>query len=137
MRCPDCSKFVSYDAEVEPEIDVSVADDGTITGTCRIVNNCAECGTELKEASFDISESVDGHDEEACDGNLSVEVENESRVDEMQTKDRKGRTIKNFRYMKHLYGAEATFAVACDKCDFEGEVAWKDTIEASSMDELV
>ena len=44
MRCPDCNKFVAFDTDVDPEVSVSVENDGSITGNVRIVNNCAECG---------------------------------------------------------------------------------------------
>lgn len=45
MRCPDCNKFVSFDTDVEPDVSLDVADDGGVSGSCRIVNACADCGT--------------------------------------------------------------------------------------------
>src|SRR4051812_35969271 len=136
MRCPNCNKFVSYDVDTDPEIEVTISDDGTVTGTCRIVNGCAECGTELKEANFDIEMPAAGSEDHDCLGHLEVEVEDAYRIEETQTLDRNGKTIKNPRYMKHLYGAGATFSVTCDKCDFSAEVPWKDFQSASGMDEL-
>lgn len=56
MRCPDCNKFASFDTETDPEINVEVAEDGQITGDVRIVNTCAECSTELKEATLDVDD---------------------------------------------------------------------------------
>ncbi len=52
MRCPDCSKMVSYDepqATVESE---EVSDEGLVSIEVRLVLPCAECGTELKETTF-------------------------------------------------------------------------------------
>jgi len=135
MRCNDCNKFVSFDSDVEPEISVDVS--GTIvSGDARIVNNCADCGTELKECSFDINEEIPGADAHECDGELSVEVEGAGRTDRMEDKTRTGKPIKHSRYMKHLYGAEATFKVVCDKCEFEAEIPWSDETPGSAMDEL-
>src|SRR5687767_14393235 len=56
MRCPDCNKFVSFDTEADPETNIDVAEDGAITGDVRIANNCQECGTELKEGTFDVDD---------------------------------------------------------------------------------
>ncbi len=52
MRCPDCSKMVSYDepqATVESE---EVSNEGLVNIEVRLVLPCAECGTELKETTF-------------------------------------------------------------------------------------
>jgi membrane protein involved in colicin uptake len=55
MRCPDCNKFVGYDDSNEPEADDADVDaDGRVSGTVRVYLACAECGTELKEANFDL-----------------------------------------------------------------------------------
>ena len=150
MRCSDCNKFVSFDTEQEPEIDISVDDDGVVNGTVRIVNTCAECGTELKEGTFDLEVDLSGaiadHREEhrqksdkdgAVAGHTSLEVEDDggSRFEDSVTTDRRGKKITNPRYMKHLYGAEVEIKVTCE-C---GEVftdTWRDSLAGSSMDEL-
>jgi len=71
-RCPDCNKFVSYDDGTEPEAEADVDETGHITGTVRIALTCAECGTELREASFDLdvdlSAAVEEH-REKCRAN--------------------------------------------------------------------
>src|SRR4051812_457683 len=71
MRCPDCQKFVSFDTDTEPEIDVDVDDDGTVSGTVRIVNTCSECSQELTEANLDVeidlSGAVEDHRQEMRD----------------------------------------------------------------------
>jgi len=59
-RCPDCNKFVSYD---DGDVDVQSEDveSGEVRVEVRIVKTCAECGTELKEANFDLeSDFTDG-----------------------------------------------------------------------------
>lgn len=73
MRCPDCNKFVSYDDSNEPEADDADIDaEGHVTGTVRVYLTCAECGTDLKEANFDLlnidyTEAVKAHREDAKD----------------------------------------------------------------------
>src|SRR5690348_2193982 len=54
MRCPECNKFAAYDDSTEPEVEVEVDEDGNVTGSARIVLTHDECGTELKETTFDI-----------------------------------------------------------------------------------
>lgn len=70
MRCPDCNKFVSYDESAEPEAMLEVETDGTdeatVSGTVRVVLTCAECGTELKETSFDVDETVEVPEAHTC-----------------------------------------------------------------------
>jgi hypothetical protein len=62
MRCPDCNKFVSYDDTTEPEHNLEINDNGDgsmqVTGDVKIVLTCAECGTELKEYTFEVDETV-------------------------------------------------------------------------------
>jgi hypothetical protein len=80
MRCPECSKFVAYDDGTDPEVDsVEVDEDGNVSGNVRIVLTCAECSTELKEATFDIEGSISetfklAHTGDE-DGNHELEVE--------------------------------------------------------------
>lgn len=54
QSCDQCQKFVSFDTEQEPELDLSVDDEGVVTGNARIVNTCADCGQELTEATLDV-----------------------------------------------------------------------------------
>ena len=54
MRCPDCNKFVSFD-EADPEVNtLGIDEDGQVNAEVRIVNTCADCGTELKEITFEM-----------------------------------------------------------------------------------
>lgn len=148
MRCPDCNKFVSYDEGTDPEInseDLQINEDGisgVVTGEVRVVLPCAECGTELKEWNGEFEMEF----EHECDGKneigeeeekFEIEEVNASFSSRMEDKDRKGRQIKNHRYMKTYYGADITADIKCNKCGetitLEGHVEE----QASGFDELV
>lgn len=148
MRCPDCNKFVSFDAETEPELDTSVDDEGVIRINARIVNTCQECGQELKEATLeieiDLSEEATKHMEACHSGDSkeepkwSVVDESGTRTERTQDKDRHGRPIKSSRYMKHFYGAEVSAGLQCDHCnETVAEGTGEDDVQGSGMDELV
>lgn len=48
-KCPNCPQFVSKETDNEPDYsDVTADNAGNITGDVRLVNECAECGTELE-----------------------------------------------------------------------------------------
>ncbi len=56
MRCPDCNKFVAYDTEIEPEEEDNPSCTGIeFSASYRRVLACAECGTELKEGTVELS----------------------------------------------------------------------------------
>lgn len=145
MRCDQCNKFVSLDAEQEPEINASVDGEGNITGDARIVNTCAECGQELSEATldieFDLSDEVAAHREEHADEKgehdaLELDDDGGSRIDEYATVDRRGKPIKNPRYRKHFYGVEVEFTLTC-QCGETFSGTWSDKVQASGMESLV
>lgn len=135
MRCPECNKFVSFDTETDPELSEAVDADGIVTVETRIVNTCAECGTELTSADFSVeinlAKEVDAHRESCATckeskDDLSVSVEG-SRNDRRETHDRKGKPIKNSRYQKQFYGAEVTAEI---------EMPCGEVISGSSMEEV-
>jgi ribosomal protein L44E len=135
MRCPDCNKFASFDTEQEPEVDSTVSDDGQINLEVRIVNTCADCGTELKEGSFSMEMHMDNdelveHYKKCKTKELSISDESYERVEE-------SRGSKNPRYAKRFYGVEATITVEC-KCGHTfAPVVSSDYVQASAMDEMV
>lgn len=140
MRCPDCNKMVSYDTEVEPEEqdEPTVTEDGHLTASYRRVLTCADCGTELKESLFEFDLDL------VFDPPLSAECEHEWEVDvsaspteDVQRIDRRGKPITNPRYQARLYGVELSGSVKCTACNGSAEVSVSDTVQASSMDELV
>lgn len=128
MRCPDCNKFVSMDAESDPEFDEPTPEQ-VLEGCSvdvRITNNCAECGTELKEANLSIElPAGEEHDEHIDDLELEFSVE---RTDE-----------GGGRYKKSYYGVSITAIVTCKAktCAFKHEVTAEDKCQAAAMDELV
>lgn len=131
-RCESCAKFVGLELQ-DPEVDsLDIDAEGGITAQVRIVRNCADCGTEMKEATFDLELEVpedivadhkgEGHE-------LEVEEDGIEMIEE-----------GGGRYKKSYYGAEVKCTVSCS-CQKEGdgplwEGTWDDKIPASGMDEL-
>jgi hypothetical protein len=142
MRCPDCNKFVSYDDQTEPEVELEVDEDGNVSGTAHIILTCADCGTELKTADFDVEASLEipeGHKGEGHE--LEIELDGAELTVDRQTTDRHGKPIKNPRYMKTLYGYSAEFTVRCSCQETDADDlatgSASENISASSMDEQV
>ena len=134
-RCPDCNKFVSYDESTEPEVNVDIDSEGTITGDILIVLACAECGTELKETTFAIeieSELREKHEGEGHE--LAVEVASAEMTSRQDVTDKKGKPIP-IRYRKTYYGVLAVLHMTCS-CGLSKEVSFEDEIQASALEEL-
>lgn len=141
MRCPGCNKFVAYE-EVDPEVEVQVDAEGHVTGTVQIVNACADCSEELKEANFDIDvdarvganqqRGIDSAEFEKHKGHaLGVDTHGIERTSRVEGKGRGARTF---------YGASVEIVVNCEDCEGTPVVAtltWADDEQASAMDELV
>ncbi len=85
MRCPDCNRFVSQEAG-EPEVDDSTSD-MQVSLSVRIVQNCAECGTELKEATLEIERDLDEEVGEAHSTDTTHALEDGTAIstDDLQT----------------------------------------------------
>jgi len=157
-RCPNCSKFVSLEAQ-DPEVQsCDVELDGTVSAEVRLVLACAECGDEGKETVFTFEEQSDELEEhiaahaaggwwegeEGEEGSvwhelsetyeLNVEEPEFEVLDEYETKDRHGKPIRNFRYQKHLYGVSGTATVECS-CGESFDLGMSDTLQASAFDE--
>lgn len=128
MRCPDCNKFVSMDTETDPEAeDPAVDEEGFVTCQVRIVNNCADCGTELKEATFDLEADTEAGTDHKGKGH-SLEVETED-VERTERSEGRGRGLRSF------YGVSVSFTVKCE-CGETWNVKAEDDVQASSMEEL-
>jgi hypothetical protein len=136
MRCPDCNKFVGLEMQdpevnsldVEVDITDKAAGVATATVTCevRIVRACADCGTELKEATLDMTEEVEIKFPKGV-GASDVEVR-EANVNQIEE--------GGGRYAKSYFGAEVEFEiVAGDQILATGSMA--DKVAASGMDEMV
>jgi len=150
MRCPDCNKFVPNgdpEAEVQSgEGFTAEIENGELIIKCepevRVMIPCGECGTELKDTTFNFEMETEhkcdklpkgkkAEEEIKIEGSIEVEA-----TDEYKTKDRHGKAIKNPRYQAHLYGAEVTASVTCPFCQEQIEFSESDSIESSGMDEL-
>lgn len=124
-RCENCNKFVGLEMG-DVEADDLECSDGNLTGSIRIVRNCADCGNELKEARFDLDESVDlSHNERPADFEHEVAVE--ANLEPLEE--------SGGRYKKSYYGAFGHFSLRCT-CEATLEVKWTDKLPASSMDDL-
>lgn len=105
-RCPDCNKFVSIDM-AEPELDLELGD-GEVTGSVRLVQTCAECGTELAETTLEIAQLFKyKHAQDDCDGNLLLRDEGADCDDRYEGQGRGA---------KHCYVVNFIVCVTCDKC---------------------
>jgi len=160
MRCPNCNKFVPYGLDQEPEVDLEIhqpSEDGVktdmktvaevsveITGTVRIALTCEECGGELKESTFELSDveimvpltPPDGSDWEP-DSEWELLTDSANGID--QSSEGKGRGAKTF------YGTSMELEVVRNTTarDGNGEpvqvkatLTWEDRVQASCMDEL-
>lgn len=155
MRCPDCNKFVAYD-EATVEFESAVVTEQCLEVTARVVLPCAECGGELKDATIDCTVDFDheckkdGKPDEDYDpeSGKQFEIEDEqfeiedeypeaTPTDRMEDKDRRGKQIKNYRYMKRFYGFEAQFELRCRKCGEKFTVDVSGEEQASGFNELV
>jgi len=142
-RCPDCGIFVSLE-QADPEVDsLEIDDGGHITGEVRIVLACAECGTEMKETTIQIdtepsqelADHIQSHKDAGDEYILFIEDSGVEATDRMQTVDRHGKPIKNYRYMRHFYGFTLTVTVTCG-CDSEFEIELEDDEQASAFEDL-
>lgn len=141
-RFPDCNKFVSLDTETEPEVNSEdIDDDGAINIELRLVNNCAECSTELAETTQELTAQVPGEVMELHTGDghsLELEVEDLGRDERYATTDRRGKPIKKSRYQKKFYVGLCKAVVTCS-CSTEPiyEEDLSEETQAGDFDSLV
>ena len=134
MRCPDCMKFVGLETEVpEPNVDLEIdwAEDGaslSLIGTVRVVRNCADCGTELKGADFDIELS-----DVAVVGAPVPEAERENVTAEAEVSETES---GGGRYKKNLVGFSGTATVMLGERVL-ATAAVEDNMAASQFEESV
>ena len=119
--CPNCAKMVALefqDPEEESlELDV---ESRKVTGQVRIVRQCADCGTDMKEATLDLEVEIP----KCCGKGLEDEVELVlNRLEEGGS-----------RYQKSYFGAEGEIKAKC-KCGQPLAVQWSDKVAASEMEE--
>jgi len=126
MRCPDCNKFVALELQ-DPEENSTEFDPqtGAIEAEYRIVRNCADCGTELKETTITLSGEVDVTEHQGEGHELTAEFEAEG-VEE-----------GGGRYAKSYFGVSCTCTVKCSCGELDETVDMSDKVAASEMEELV
>lgn len=122
MRCNDCNRFVGYD-EQDPEVnDIQIDESGVVTVEVRIANACDQCGTELKEATFnleaDMSAECEGHTQDTIPEPKEGEepVEHELSVEECsseRTSRSDGKEGTPSRYRRTYYGVRVEFEIHC------------------------
>lgn len=164
MRCPDCSKMVSYgepEAELQSE---DVDDDGKVSATVRLVLPCGECGTELKDNEFEfeietphecIMENVkcgkcglamkDHSKNEGCVYEESEETGFDLNMEDPETTEDyrpKFNIVKGvqkavpMRYQKHYFGVKVAGTITCHKCGEEVHFEEEMDEQSSSFNEL-
>lgn len=120
MRCPNCNRFVSHEAEGDPEVELdatlSAVPDAAapcgqvlhlaLSGNITVTLDCAECGSPLMEArlDLDLEETLPWPEGLRLNADLSgVEVHDDlSRTDE--TRRERGRKVR-------FYGVNGTLEV--------------------------
>ena len=131
-RCPDCNKFVGIEQEA-PEVqslEISGEEDtATITCEVSLALNCADCSTQLSEATAEHEEEIEvKHDLPDCKGAWEIEEVGCGETDRFEGKGRGAR---------HYYGAEVTAKVTCPECKANYEVSFTVEEQASSFDSVV
>ena len=135
MRCPSCEKFTSMDepqCEWDSGPDLEVTDDGAengeasfgLTGSIRITRSCADCGTELKEATLDMEETI----------TLTLPEGVSADDVELDADDPEGSESGGGRYKKNMIGADVSYRLNANGTTIH-EANWHDEIAAGQMDE--
>jgi len=120
LNCSECGtelKYADLDFEVEVDHDcpkiaeakAAVPADAAPIAEAAPVEGEAEAPAETAEGA----EESDASPTEPEYDDAEAEAE---PTDRFETKDRKGKTIKNARYQKHYYGADVTGSVTCVHC---------------------
>jgi hypothetical protein len=106
MRCDNCNKFASLESPEEAEEQSTDFDSttGQWNAEYRIVRNCADCGQEMKEATFSFEDQLDDemveeHQDEGHEltANFTAEVLEEG----------------GGRYKKSYYGVSLMVGITC------------------------
>lgn len=136
-RCNDCNKFVSYgDPEIETNLDANIDEtDGSVqvTGDVSCTLTCGDCGSQLKQTSFDVDENVPFEGMKLTDATHEVEVETSSEEGTSRTEG-KGRGLKTF------YGVNIEITVTAKPKEGDAEpqtvtINFTDDTQASSFED--
>jgi hypothetical protein len=148
MRCPDCSKFVSFgEGEVEVQSE-ELDDDGTATLEVSLTLPCGDCGTELKGTTFDVELNFEA--EHQCEVTTDVtegplfkdlevgDVEADQRTQTTHyNKKKKAQVPSSPRYWVNYYGVSGSASATCCGCGEVITLEFKDEARGSSIEELV
>ena len=152
-RCNDCNRFVSLDSDQDPDSSIEVNESGVVEGDVTISNACADCGTELRTASFDVvvePEALTSAEGKTLSAWLAELTEKEREEVEYELEEtgteRTSRSEGKGRGQRTYYGAKIDFDVTATlpggegtdraegkSCVFSG--SWSDDVQASGMDE--
>ena len=136
-RCSQCNLLCSLEAE-DPEVYYfSVSNTGDIIAQIHLVRSSACCGEPVQSQDFQFDETIQ-HD---CAGGEEYDGENIDEpdfetTDEMNTRTKSGRRIKNPRFQARMIGVTSTFTAKCLTCGEEVEVKLSDNCKASEFEEL-
>jgi hypothetical protein len=147
-RCPDCGKFVSLEMG-DPEVEEPTIDEGgQISVEVRLVLNCAECSTVMKETNLtleDVSEEAAKHMEEHQndpDHELVVEYQDNAEMgDDYRAVHRNGKPLDTkkrvpMRYMTHYYNVTLGCSVSCTCGETFDDVSLVGEETAGTFEEL-
>lgn len=125
-RCSDCNKFAGLETQDPEEQDATFDEEtGAIEASYRIVRNCADCGTEMKEATIELSDEVDVSEHQGEGHEVTAEFGDPTPVEE-----------GGGRYAKAYYGVSVDVTVECSCGELREVVTMEDKVAASAMDDL-
>lgn len=136
MRCESCQKFASLETG-DPEVNtLEVSDLGNgnvqVNYEIRIVRNCADCGTEMKETTLDGQEEVEL-------GDVPKGATAEYEIEEVScesTESGGGRYQKNMIGFHLDYKITATWKQGKKEGKREINGSLEDSAPASAFDEM-
>lgn len=142
MRCNECNKFVSHEQrEIDgSDCDVTVDAEAVASAEVEIVNECADCSTDLTTASLEM-EGEPAFDAEEIAAHREAHPDCTGFEAEDVTAERTERSEGKGRGRRQFYGIEVTCTVKCE-CDatvkdrlLKEAVTMGGEVQASSMEE--
>jgi hypothetical protein len=130
-RCSDCNRWTALE-QAEPEVNIEV-DGDEITGTVRIVLECAECGKEIKQAEFDVSVDISEFRKHDCpDEEIGVGWNAEMEDVEATMRQHPPRAQRRTTF----YGAAGNIILKCQCGEVDETIGWYEEVKASHMEEV-
>jgi hypothetical protein len=135
-RCNTCNRRPSLE-QAEPELDseLEVNDgQGVVTGSVRIANICAECGTEISQHTFDLEIDITTLLAQHPCPESEIGIGWSAELEDLEATSKqvppKGKVRKTF------YGASGNIRVKCN-CEepVEEIFPWEDFVQASLMED--